>query len=74
MQRKHQEVNDELETLQQAKRKETAVLKQTIDTLKRIYKQQANPDNEEGGKFQKVIECLEQQILILREAKTDYTS
>jgi chromosome segregation ATPase len=57
----------QLKDLQAAKRKEADSLQATIQTLKRVYSGKTSED-----KFSRLIECLESQISILKEAKSDY--
>lgn len=63
----HQESMRQLKDLQAAKRKEADSLQATIQTLKRVYSGKTSED-----KFSRLIECLESQISILKEAKSDY--
>ena len=44
-------------------------MKQTISALRKLYVGQSGP---EDGKYKRIIECLEQQIQILQQAKVDY--
>ena len=63
----HQESMQQLQDLQAAKRREADSLQATIQTLKRVYSGKTSED-----KFSRLIECLESQISILKEAKSDY--
>ena len=69
MKTQHDESMRVLKHLQQEKETENENFKSTCAALRKLYATKGGPDD---GKYQRVIECLESQIQILREAKVDY--
>lgn len=69
---KKQQFREAVAEIERSKKQEHAQLQRTVQMLRKLYNGQVQANG--SGGVTKIITCLEEQILLLKEAKEKYNS